>query len=234
MPNASSAIKHSEFMTDTIAYWITKKFVIGPFKNLPSLDFSVNTLAACTAKKNKVRPIMNLSAPEHCSFNDAVNTFAVRKLSMTSPVEIGHAIVRAGKGSLIAKYDVVDAFKLIPAGTEEWKFFGFQWLGRYFADITTPFGSKTAPANFDCLAETIVNVVKILAETPENCVSRQLDDISIVAPRESKIAEKFIKKLQSLCKNINVPLAALCPDHNKAFAPSTYGNMLGIWFCTNS
>jgi hypothetical protein len=115
---------------------------------------------------------MNLSAPEHCSFNDAVNTFAVRKLSMTSPGEIGHAIVRAGKGSLIAKYDVVDAFKLIPAGTEEWKFFGFQWLGRYFADITTPFGSKTAPANFDCLAETIVNVVKILAETPENCVFR--------------------------------------------------------------
>jgi hypothetical protein len=172
MPNASSAIKHGEFMTDTIAYWISKKFVIGPFKNLPSFDFSVNTLAACTAKKNKVRPIMNLSAPEHCSFNDAVNTFAVRKLSMTSPGEIGHAIVRAGKGSLIAKYDVVDAFKLIPAGTEEWKFFGFQWLGRYFADITTPFGSKTAPANFDCLAETIVNVVKILAETPENCVFR--------------------------------------------------------------
>jgi hypothetical protein len=233
MPNASSAIKHGELMTDTIAYWLATKFVIGPFTNLPSFDFSINTLAACTAKKNKVRPIMNLSAPGHCAFNDAVNTFAVCKLSMTLPVEIGHAIVRAGRGSLIAKYDV-DACKLIPAGVEEWKFFGFQWLGKYFADITTPFGSKTAPANFDCLAETIVNVVKIMAETPENCVFRQLDDISIVAPGKSKIAENFVEKLQSICNDISVPLAALCPDHNKAFTPSTYGNMLGIWFCTNS
>jgi hypothetical protein len=73
-----------------------------------------------------------------------------------------------------------------------------------------------------------------MAETPENCVFRQLDDISIVAPGESKIAENFVEKLQSLCEDVNVPLAALCPDHNKAFAPSTYGNMLGIWFCTNS
>jgi hypothetical protein len=113
---------------------------------------------------------------------------------MTSPYEIGCAIVKAGKGSLIAKYDIVDAFKLIPAGTDEWKFFGFQWLGKYFADITTPFGSKTAPASFDSLAETIVSVVKTMANTPENCVFRQLDDILIVAPRDSNIAELFVKK----------------------------------------
>jgi hypothetical protein len=234
VPNASSALKNGEFMTDIIASWVNKKYVIGPFDSPPSFDFSINTLAACTAKKAKVRPIMNLSSPENCSFNDAVNPYAIRKLTMTSPYEIGCAIVKAGKGSLIAKYDIVDAFKLIPAGTDEWKFFGFQWLGKYFADITTPFGSKTAPASFDSLAETIVSVVKTMANTPENCVFRQLDDISIVAPRDSNIAELFVKKLNEVCKAINVPLAELCPNHNKAFAPSTYGNMLGINFFTKN
>jgi hypothetical protein len=177
---------------------------------------------------------MNLSSPEYCSYNDAVDTLSVRKLTMTSPLEIGHAIVDSGRRALIAKLDIVDAFKLIPAAKDEWNFFGFQWLGKYFADVTTPFGSKTAPANFDYLAETIVNIVKSQNNTPENCVFRQLDDISIVAPRDSKFAEDFVASLQKICFKINVPLAEMCPNHEKAFLPSTFGNILGIEFCTET
>jgi hypothetical protein len=234
MPNAPSALTHGEFMTDIIANWIKKKYVIGPLDNPPCFDFSVNTLAACTAKKHKVRPIMNLSAPEHCSFNDAVNTLAVRKLTMTSPKEIGYAISSAGKGALIAKLDIVDAFKLVPAAKSEWKHFGFKWLGKYFADATTPFGSKTAPANFDCLAETIVSIVKTLSETPPNCVFRQLDDISVVAPKQSNFAEVFVKNLINTCEKIKVPLAEACPNHEKAFFPTTYGNIVGVVFYTDN
>jgi hypothetical protein len=54
VPNASSALKNDEFMTDIIANWVNKKYVIGPFDSPPSFDFLINTLAACTAKKGKV------------------------------------------------------------------------------------------------------------------------------------------------------------------------------------
>jgi hypothetical protein len=55
---------------------------------------------------------------------------------------------------------MADAFKLIPSHRNDWKFFGFKWLGKFFADTTNPFGSKAAPANFDDLGETLVNITK--------------------------------------------------------------------------
>jgi hypothetical protein len=207
---------------------------VGPFDNPPCQNFSVNSLAACTAKKNKVRPILNLSAPENISYNDMLNPVYIRKLTMASPAIISQAILYAGQGALISKTDFVDAFKLIPCNVNEWGHFGLKWLGKYFADVSTPFGSKSAPANFDCLGETIVNFVKTFAEIPCNTVFRQLDDISIVAPKQSNLADRFTKTLKFICAEINVPLAEICPDHDKAFDVSTYGTILGIRFDTNS
>jgi hypothetical protein len=168
------------------------------------------------------------------SYNDMLNPVYIRKLTMASPAVISQAILFAGRGALISKVDVVDAFKLIPCNIQEWGHFGFKWLGKYFADVSTPFGSKSAPANFDCLGETIVNVVKTLAEIPDNTVFRQLDDISIVAPRQSNLADRFTKTLKFICAEINVPLAENCPDHDKAFDVSTFGTILGIRFNTNA
>ena len=64
----------------------------------------------------------------------------------------------------------------------QWAAFGFQWLGKYFFDITTVFGSKSAPANFDSVLETVVNIVCTLAKVPRDIVHRQLDDIPVISP----------------------------------------------------
>jgi hypothetical protein len=64
-------------MTDTIASWIQKKFVAGPYETPPLHNFRANMLMA-KEEPTKIRPILNLSAPAEKSFNDAVDKQSLR------------------------------------------------------------------------------------------------------------------------------------------------------------
>jgi hypothetical protein len=61
-------------------------------------------------------------------------------------------------------------------------------------------------------------------------VQRQLDDVPMVASKESKLTEKFTTAYKDVCEKLNIPLAPECEKHEKAFGPSTYGTVLGVQF----
>jgi hypothetical protein len=58
VPNAESAYLHGESVTETVASWIGKKFVSGPFDTPPLKNFRVNPLSAIDQGK-KIRPILD-------------------------------------------------------------------------------------------------------------------------------------------------------------------------------
>ena len=93
--NARSAYLHRVLLTDTIAQWVKNKMVAGPFDKPPLKNVRVNPLMA-VQQKNKIRPILNLSAPKHFSFNDAVDETRVRKLEMSSASLFARALRRRG------------------------------------------------------------------------------------------------------------------------------------------
>ena len=181
-------------------------------------------------QKAKVRPILNLSAPVGSSFNDAVDKNHLRKLSMSSAKKFSQSLVRMGNGATFSKSDLVDAYKLIPSHASEGGFYGFKWLGNFFADTTIAFGSTAAPAKFDNFGETVTNIAATIAETPKNLIHRQLDNVPTVAPESTNFVESFSSTYKSVCKKLNIDLATPCPSHDKAFKPSTFGTVLGIRF----
>jgi hypothetical protein len=130
----------------------------------------------------------------------------------------------------MSKTDIQDAYKLIPNPISDWKYYGFKWLGRFFVDTSTVFGRKTAPASFDPLPETLVNIVCSIKHIPKRWVHRQLDDVPVVSPFDSGFTEAFTRGYSQICKDLRVPLAENCPNHDKAFGPSTFGTVLGIGF----
>jgi len=231
--NAKSSYTNGETLTDSIGHWVKTKVVAGPYKKKPFKNFRSNPLMA-VVQKSKVRPILNLSAPKINSFNDAVDEFKIKKLEMSSAKLFGQTIFEAGKNATLTKSDICDAYKIIPGHPKQWYCFGFTWLGRYFYDITTVFGSKSAPANFDCLPETLVNIVCTEEKIPKKWVHRQLDDVPVVSPSNTDFAKQFSVKYASLCKTLNIPLAEPCPNKEKAFGPSTKGTVLGINFNTEN
>jgi hypothetical protein len=227
--NAPSAIEKGPYITDAIASWIKKGFVVGPFEKPPFNHFRSNPLMAAT-QTTKVRPILNVCSPKGNSLNEAIDELNIQKINMSSPRLFAEELLKAGKGALFSKSDIVDAYKLIPNAIEQYRLFGFRWLKRYFYDKTKVFGSKEAPASFDSLPETIVNIVCTLYKIPKTNVQRQLDDVPMVASRESKLTETFTTAYKDICKNLNIPLAPDCEKHEKAFGPSLYRTILGVQF----
>jgi hypothetical protein len=203
--NAASAIENGAQMTDTLADWIRKGFVAGPFSEPPLKKFRSNPLMA-VVQKTKVRPILNLSSPLGNSFNDAVVPVSVDKLKMCSAKMFAETLIKAGKGAIIAKPDIRDAYKLIPNPVPQWRLYGFSWLGKMFFDSTTVFGSAAAPASFDPLPETTVNITCTKTGTPRRWVRRQLDDVPIVSPKGSKFTEVFYETYKKVCQEVGIPL----------------------------
>lgn len=227
--NANSAFRNGEFMTDQLAGWVKNKFVAGPFHSPPIQDLRVNMLMSKT-EKLKVRPILNLSAPKGNAFNEAIDKATIPKLTMSAPSLFGQMLLQAGKKATFAKIDIQNAYKLVPVHPSDWKHFGFKWLGKFFYEKNTAFGNKKAPADFDPLPDTVVSITKTSANIPHRWVTRQLDDTIVVSPQNSNITRKFVTTFRSICAQLKIPLAADCPNFEKAFSETTKGTVLGVIF----
>ena len=227
--NSRSATENGILLTDTIATWVKKGFVAGPFDTPPLAGFRANPLAA-VVRNGKVRPILNMSGPKGRSFNDNVDKKKLERLHMGTAVQFGFSLKAAGKNAKFSKFDLQDDYKLVPAKKEDFRLQGFCWLGKWFVETQQGFGGIPSPSNFDRLAKTKDTVVCIASGTPRSKVHHTLDDSPCVAQAGSGIVERFSEKIKYLCAELNMPLAENCPASEKAFELKTRGTVLGVGF----
>jgi len=231
VPNSISVTAHGETFTDTLAHWVKKKFVAGPFVLPPCADFRVNQMLAID-QHSKVRIVMNLSGPEGESFNDAIIEEALEKVHMSTARLFGYSVVDCGYGARMWKWDMEDAYKNLPAKLCDLRLQGFMWLGRYFLETRQAFGAKSAVAAFDRLGRVIADLALATCNLPRRFLHRTLDDLPIVTPRDSSEGPKFAEAYRMTCEQVGISLAQNCPLLEKAFEDSTVGTVLGIRFCT--
>ena len=60
-----------------------------------------------------------------------------------------------GRGAILAKVDVKSAYRLCPVRPDEQHLLGMKWKGSFFFDRVLPFGLRTAPDIFNCLADAL-------------------------------------------------------------------------------
>jgi hypothetical protein len=233
IPNNSSVTDHGEEFTDTLAWWIRQGYVAGPFGAPPLHDFRTNAMMA-VSQKNKIRIIMDLSAPKGSSYNDAISDTALEKVSMSSARLFGYSIRDCGTGARMWKFDMIDAYKTVPAAQQDLRLQGFSWLGKFFIELKKVFGSKEAVSAFDRLNNTLVTLAAIESRLPPYLIHRTLDDVPIVTPARSSSGQAFADAYSAICEHIGAALAPPCPHLEKAFSDSTSGTVLGIQFDTVS
>jgi hypothetical protein len=95
-------------------------------------------------QRTKVRPILNLSSPKGRAFNDTVDPWHIKKLTMSSPKLFSENLMRMGKHAKFSKSDIQDAYKTIPNAIEQRHCYRFKWLGKFFYHKTTVFESAAA------------------------------------------------------------------------------------------
>jgi hypothetical protein len=229
VPNSPTVAVHGQVFKDTVAWWIRQGYVAGPFKTPPLLGFRSNSMIA-VEQKGKVRPIMNLSAPEGDSYNDAVIEDRLDTVVMSSARQFGYTMVECGKGARMWKLDWTDAYKNIPVAMSQLQYQGFHWSGMFFVETQLVFGSKPAVATFDRLGGTVETFACVQTQFPRGNVHRTLDDLPFVTPANSTMGPKFLEAYREICDRLGVKLAPLCPNKDKAFEDSTKGTVLGIIF----
>ena len=231
--NASSVTKHGPVFTVTLEKWLLEKYAAGPFMTLPSADFRSNSLMAIE-QKDKVRPVLNMSYPKEGSFNSNIDRDMLRKVRMSSAKKFGQSLLRVGRGAIMSKMDMRDAYKMVPARTQDLRLQGFQWMGAYFYETQQIFGATTAVANFDIMAATVQNVSMAQCDIPKHMIHRTLDDVACVAPPTTNWCQQFTATYKRVCSNANIKLAADCPNCEKAFSNQKRGYVLGIQFDSNT
>jgi hypothetical protein len=132
--NSKNAFLLGSNVTDTIASWVEKKFVAGPFSTPPLPGFRANSILA-VPQPTKTRICINISLPSGKSFNDSINKNDLERVKMSSARNFGYSITEAGQNCTIAKHDIVDAYKNVPAKTSELRYQGFIWLGKHFVEL---------------------------------------------------------------------------------------------------
>ena len=136
--NAESAIVHGQEITDTIADWVHRGVVAGPFDSPPFKKLQKqSTNGHCTTRENPAS-----SKYVSTKGNDAIDETKLRKITMSSARKVSYSILAAGRHCTLSKYDLKDAYKNIPCHPAALHLQGFQWLGKSFTDTTSVFGSK--------------------------------------------------------------------------------------------
>ena len=179
---------------------------------------------------NKVRPVLNVSSPIGSSFNDNVDENGLEKLKMSSAKKFGQSLLDAGKGAKMTKFDKQNAYKIVPFNMKDLRLQGFKWAGRFFVETTQPFGAITAVSNYDIVGNTACTLAKSVCSIPRNLVHRQIDDVPVVAPKDSSWCKEFTSEYERIGNDLNISLAPDCPNKDKAFKISTKRKVLGINF----
>ena len=182
-------------------------------------------------KKNrpgKWRLICDLSSPKNHSVNNGIdpNLCSMKYISVHDAIR---EIQKLGKGTLLAKIDINEAYRIVPVHPQDRPLLGFQWHGQTFVDGVLPFGLQSEPKIFDSLA-SMLNW--ILIDQCQITIIHYLDDFLIIGPPESPRCLDAIQKTLQTWAQLGVPIA---PE--KFEGPTTCLTFLGIkidtiqWWC---
>ena len=125
-----------------------------------------------------------------------------------------------GCDALMAKLDIKSAFRLCPVRPADHHLLGMRWQGNFFFDRVLPFGLRSAPCIFNCLAEAIEWIAKQEGVTH---IHPYLDDYFLAGTPGSAQCAHHLHTLTTLCGSLGVPLA-----EEKLEGPTTCLEYLGI------
>jgi hypothetical protein len=233
VPNSKVAVKYGEEVTDSIASWVKKGFVAGPFISPPLKNFRCNSILA-VPQPGKVRNCINVSLPTGNSLNENIDKSKLEKVTMTSAKLFSYSILEAGVGCKMGKFDLEDAYKNVPVPIGELNLQGFSWLSKYFMELKQMFGTVSSVQNFDIIGNTLKAISMAECNIPRRWVHRQLDDVPYVSRANSPDGTLFEAQYREICDTIGIALAKECLSFDKAFSNSTYGKVLGIIFDTTT
>ena len=170
-------------------------------------------------KPNKWRLIVDLSTPTGHSINDGISK-ELASLSYVLVDDVVACALKEGKGALLAKMDVKQAYRNIPVHSSDRAGLGMSWEGRVYIDSVLPFGLRSAPLLFSAVTDALQWIMKIKGV---RLLFHYIDDfITIGAPQSEECAHN-VAIMNTVCDETGIPI-----EPEKTKGPATSITFLGI------
>lgn len=167
----------------------------------------------------KWRLIVDLSSPAGMSVNDAISP-DICHMRYATVLDAVNIIQQLGRGTLLAKLDLQNAYRMVPVHPDDHQLLGIRWGQEVFIDTALPFGLRSAPKVFSALADALAWILHSRGVTHQ---LHYLDDFLLVGPPQSLGCAQSLQTTLSICEELGVPVAA-----HKTEGPSSALTFLGI------
>ena len=165
------------------------------------------------------RLIVDLSLPRGSSVNDAISVDRFH-LHYTSVLEAAALIRHLGKGTLLAKIDLHQAYRMVPVHADDHPLLGIQWQNSTFVDTALPFGLRSAPKIFSAFSDALAWVLHARGVAWQ---LHYLDDFLFMGAPGSTSCARALQVTMDTCRQLGVLVAT-----HKTEGPATQLTFLGI------
>ena len=141
-------------------------------------------------------------------------------LSYITVDDAAEAVTRMGRGSLLAKVDIKNVYRMVEVHLEDRPLLGMQFEGRLFVNSVLPFGLRSAPKIFTAVADALEWIVR---RAGLETLLHYLDDFLVVACPASSQCQDNLRVLLEIFSHLHVPVA-----EDKLEGPATSLTFLGI------
>ena len=162
---------------------------------------------------------MDLSSPHGHSINDGIAKDNC-SLHYASIDDAADKIMKLGKGAMLAKMDVRQAYRNIPVAPEDKHLLGIQWNGQIYVDQVLPFGLRSAPIIFSAIADALL---WIMQNKGVSWGIHYIDDFLTAGAPGSQECQQNTLIMQSVCEEAGLPMKP-----SKSVGPTTSIVFLGI------
>jgi len=120
--------------------------------SFPGIQLSPLGVIPKKNKPGKWRLITDLSSPQGCSVNDGISS-ELSSINYTSVDHLASLVMSLGRGSLLVKADIQEAYHIVPVHPQDQPLLSVQWNGSILMDKMLPFGLRSAPKIFSAIAD---------------------------------------------------------------------------------
>ena len=155
--NMQSVTSQACVVDENLASEIKAGRVLGPVPPEQAQSLQVNRLGLVPKahQPGKWRLIVDLSFPKGSSVNNGIKSEEC-SLHYTSVDEACKRVVVRGRGAVLAKFDVLGAFRTVPVHPDDRGLLGMRWRDKVYVDKVLPFGLRSAPKVYNAVADALL------------------------------------------------------------------------------
>ena len=213
---------HNELVKQKIIQDIKLRRVKGPYLTPPLANFICSPLGVVPKKTpNTFRIIHDLSFPKRGQSVNSAIPYENATVALETFDHVARLVLQSGRGSLVAKADIEEAFKIIPISPKDFHKLGFSFNNCFYFGTVLPFGASSSVAIFESFAQALQWVLQHKLGVLR--VSHIIDDFIFVGRKQTNECQIALDTFISLSNDLGVPI-----KHAKTVFPTTSIEVHGI------